>query len=191
MKNRLPQLMLIAAGLLLLILFLKPMWSITLEAPQYPNGVTMYIHIDKINGSEPGTLQNINILNHYIGMKPIEPNAIPELTIFPYIIIGFISLAILFALINNKYLMLIWPILFFVALCMGMYDFYLWEFDYGHDLDPNAAMKFDVESYQPPLFGKKVLLNFVAKSYPHVGAFAMIVSIILAFWGSFLKFKRN
>jgi len=124
-------------------------------------------------------------------MKAIEPSAIPELTYFPYIIIGFIAFALLFALTNNKYLMLIWPIVFAIALFVGMYDFYLWEFDYGHDLDPNAIMKFDVESYQPPLFGTKVLLNFVAKSYPHVGAYAMVTSLLLAFYGSFLKFKKS
>ncbi len=106
MKKRLPQILFILAGLLLLTLFVWPIWRITLVAPQYPHGVHMHIYINKIGGSEPGTLQNINILNHYIGMKPIEPDSIPELKILPVVVLGFAGIAFLFGLINNKYLLL-------------------------------------------------------------------------------------
>ena len=71
--KHLPKLLMIIASLGLLTLFIYPMWRITLFAPQYPTGVTMYIYINKIGGEEPGTLQNVNILNHYVGMKPIVP----------------------------------------------------------------------------------------------------------------------
>ena len=98
----LPKILIIAGSILLLGTFLSPIWSITLEAPQYPTGVTMYIWINKISGSEKGTLQNINILNHYVGMKMIEPESIPELRYFPKIIIGMALLGIAFGLINNK-----------------------------------------------------------------------------------------
>ena len=64
-------------ALSLLALFVWPMWKIVLYAPQYPKGVEMHIHINKIGGKEPGVLQKINILNHYVGMKYIEPESIP------------------------------------------------------------------------------------------------------------------
>ncbi|MDH5608311.1 MAG: hypothetical protein OEY56_02425, partial [Cyclobacteriaceae bacterium] len=92
----------IIGSLSLLGLFWLPLWRITLDAPQYPDGVSMYIYINKIGGSTPGTLQNINILNHYIGMKYIEPDSIPELTYFPYIIIGMSFLGLLFGLLNKR-----------------------------------------------------------------------------------------
>ena len=176
----------LVAGLLLLALFKFPMWRITLLAPQYPDGVHMYIHVNKIGGKTPGTLQNVNILNHYIGMKPIEPDTIPELTYFPYFVIGFSLLAILFAILNYKPLYYVWLILLTIALALAVYDFYLWEYDYGHDLNDNAPMKFDDESFQPPLFGSKVLLNFVAKSFPHIGGYFIMGSWLCAFFALYL-----
>ena len=98
----------ILAAAALLLLFVFPMWRITLIAPQYPDGVTMYIHIDKIGGETPSTLQNINILNHYVGMKYIEPEEIPELQYFPYIIMFMAGLAVLAGIFNKKWMMLGW-----------------------------------------------------------------------------------
>ena len=77
--KKLPRILMILAAASLLTLFLFPMWKIILYAPQYPDGVEMHIWINKISGTSPGTLQNVNILNHYIGMKFIEPDSIPEL----------------------------------------------------------------------------------------------------------------
>ena len=91
--RHLPKIIFIVGAIALLGTFLSPIWRITLEAPQYPQGVTMYIWINKIGGSERGTLQNINILNHYVGMKMIEPESIPELKYFPKVIIGMAVLA--------------------------------------------------------------------------------------------------
>ena len=191
MKLNRSALLMILAGALLLLLFILPMWRISLFAPQYPDGVHMFIYINEIGGSEPGTLQNINILNHYVGMKYIEPDSIPELTYFPYVVIGFTLLAFAFAAMNRKWGYAGWLILFTVALGLALYDFYLWEYDYGHNLDPNAIMKFEGQSFQPPLIGKKNLLNFVAISYPHTGGYAIIASWILASVATWLSFKRE
>jgi len=35
-------------------------------------------------------------------------------------------------------------------------------------------------AYQPPLFGTKEILNFTAHSYPRIGAFILLLSLILA-----------
>lgn len=160
-------------------------------APQYPDGVHMYIYVNKIGGKTPGTLQNINILNHYIGMKPIEPDAIPELKYFPKIVMAFMVLALLTALVNWKPLYLTWIILFSIGLILAIYDFYLWEYDYGHNLDPKAPMVFEDESFQPPLFGSKNLLNFVAKSYPHIGGYFIILSWIFGIFANYLRIRKN
>ena len=82
--------LIIISALLLLGVFFKPLWYIELEAPQYPEGIVMYIHVNKIDGADDNTIANVNILNHYIGMKYIVPESIPELTYFPYVIIGLI-----------------------------------------------------------------------------------------------------
>lgn len=178
--------MLLAAGLLLL-LFVFPMWKITLEAPQFPGGLFMYIWINKITGSTEHILQNINILNHYIGMKKIEPDSIPELTYFPYIVLGMSALGVLFAGINKRGLFLFWLGLLLVLSILGIYDFYLWEYDYGHNLDPTAPIKIPGMVYQPPLFGRKDLLNFIAYSYPATGGYCMGLSMVFSFLAFYFK----
>ncbi|MDP3830428.1 MAG: hypothetical protein Q8Q47_04105, partial [Ignavibacteriaceae bacterium] len=75
------------ASLFLILIFFFPIWSIDLLAPQYPEGIGLKIWINQITGLKPNDLNNINGLNHYIGMKAIVPDSIPELTIMPYIII--------------------------------------------------------------------------------------------------------
>ncbi|NJN26823.1 MAG: hypothetical protein HC819_13025 [Cyclobacteriaceae bacterium] len=186
-----PKIIFIIGAAALLGTFLAPIWRITLEAPQYPQGVTMYIWINKLDGAERGTLQNINILNHYVGMKMIEPESIPELKYFPKIIIGMAVMGVLFGFINNKKLWLTWGIALILLGMLGIYDFYLWEYDYGHNLAPDAPIKVPGMAYQPPLFGTKMLLNFNAISYPHYGSIFIGIAMIFSFLAFFLKKKQE
>jgi len=165
--------MLIAA-ILPLGLFLFPLWKITLEAPQYPTPLGMYIYINDFADANPHDIKNINLMNHYVGMKYI-PDAIPEFKIFPMAIIITSVIGLLIAFMGNYKWFLGWFILMVVMSAAGIYDFYLWEHDYGHNLDPKAIMKFTNPDgtqmgFQPPLFGTKKILNFIAHSYPQLGA---------------------
>ena len=188
--RQLPRILFLLSVIGLLGTFIAPIWRITLEAPQYPEGVTMYIWINKISGSEPGTLQNINILNHYVGMKMIEPESIPELSFFPKIIVGMVVLGLLFGIFGNRKLWLTWGILLLILGILGIYDFYLWEYDYGHNLADDAAIKIPGQAYQPPLIGSKMLLNFNAISYPHTGSIFIGLALLLSFF-SFFKGKKQ
>lgn len=168
------------AALLLAALYVLPIWSIELEAPQYPEGIGLDIYINTIQGKQPQDLQNINGLNHYIGMKPIQPNSIPELKFMPPII-GFLMVTgLVIALWGSRKWVLIWLLLFIALAIVGLVDFYLWEYDYGHNLNPDAAIKVPGMTYQPPLIGSKKLLNFNAISLPHTGFFFALASMGLA-----------
>jgi len=177
-----PWIFMLVAAISLMGMFLFPLWKITLLAPQYPDGLGLFIWVTDVKGSDPSTLQNINILNHYIGMKPIEPDSIPELQFMKYIIIALSGLGLLMAFLNRWQLNLFWLILLVGAGVLAIYDFYLWEYDYGHDLNPDAAIKIEDMAYQPPLIGKKLILNFTAISYPRLGSLFMI----LAMWSGTL-----
>ncbi len=185
--------MMLVASLILLLLFVFPIWSITLQAPQYPNGITMYIWINKMTGDTPSTLQNINLLNHYVGMSRIEPCGFPELSYFPYIIIGLAATGLLSALINRPKVYLAWFLIIVILAVMGLYDFYHWEYIYGHNLNPEAPIKIEGMAYQPPLIGKKTLLNFTAYSWPALGAIMFGLSIIGGFvsWYWSRKIKKH
>ena len=175
--------MLGAAALLLVLAYVFPIWMITLEAPQYPEGLGLEIWIDTVKGQKQHDLSNINNLNHYIGMKRIVPETIPELKWMPWIISGLIVLGLGAALSGKKALLYLWVVIFFVTAVVGLIDFYLWEYDYGHNLDQETAIiKIPGMNYQPPLIGPKKLLNFTAHSWPHVGGWAAFVSLSIGMW---------
>jgi copper chaperone NosL len=190
MRSR-TRIFMLAAAVSLPLMFAFPIWKITLEAPQYPKGLGMYIWVNKITGSEPNTLQNINIMNHYIGMKPIEPESIPELRFMPYIILALTGLALLLVFLNKWQLNLVWVILLAAAAALALYDFYLWEYDYGHNLDPSAAIKIEGMAYQPPLIGKKQILNFLAISLPRVGSLFLALSILSGGLAAYFGIKNR
>lgn len=154
-----------------------PMWRIELTAPQYPEGLLLQLHANKIGGD----VDIINGLNHYIGMKTLHKEDFIEFTILPYII-GFFGLcALTVALVAKKkglYALFTSFILFGI---LAAVDFYRWNYEYGHNLDPNAAIKVPGMSYQPPLLGYKQLLNFGAYSVPDIGGWMLIVSGFLLF----------
>ena len=170
----------IVASLILILSFFFPIWYIDLEAPQYPEGIGLEIWLNKITGQNPHDLNNINGLNHYIGMKEIVPDAIPELKIMPFIIIFLIVFGLISGISGKRSLVYIWIVLFFVIAAVGLYDFYLWGYDFGHDLNPNAAIKVPGMAYQPPLIGSKMLLNFNAISMPHIGTWILVGAVALA-----------
>jgi copper chaperone NosL len=174
------KIILIFASLILVLSFFFPIWYIDLEAPQYPEGIGLEIWLNKITGQKPHDLNNINGLNHYIGMKEIVPDAIPELKIMPFIIIFLILFGLGAGISGKRSLVYIWIVLFFVIAAVGLYDFYMWEYDYGHNLNPHAAIKIPGMAYQPPLIGSKMLLNFNAISMPHIGSWILVASVILA-----------
>jgi len=181
MKKRNKILMVISA-LLLGGIYLFPIWSIQLEAPQYPEGIGLNIWVDTIAGKEPQDLQNINGLNHYIGMREIVPDSIPELKLMPYLVGFLIATGLIVALFGNRKWLLGWLILFLALAITGLVDFYLWEYDYGHNLNPDAPIKVPGMTYQPPLLGSKQLLNIKATSLPHIGFYFALVSMGLAGW---------
>ena len=170
----------IFASLILILSFFFPIWYIDLEAPQYPEGIGFEIWLNKITGQKPHDLENINGLNHYIGMKEIVPDAIPELKIMPFIIIFLILFGLISGISGKRSLVYIWIVLFFVIAAVGLYDFYMWEYDYGHNLNPQAAIKIPGMAYQPPLIGSKMLLNFNAISMPHIGSWILVATVVLA-----------
>ncbi len=185
----------ILGPILTLGLFIFPLWNITLEAPQYPIPLGMDIYINDFADANPHDIKNINLMNHYVGMKYI-PDWIPEFRIFP---IGIITTAIIGVFIgfrSNYKWFLGWFILMVVISAAGLYDFYLWEHDYGNDLDPRAIMKFtnpdgSMMGFQPPLFGSKDILNFKAHSYPRFGAYLLALGMGLSLLAFFVGRKEK
>jgi hypothetical protein len=188
------KILMIIGSLLLLGLFVFPLWNITLEAPQYPIPLGMDIHITKFVDTHEFDIKNINLMNHYVGMQYI-PETIPEFKIFPWAIGIMVTLGVIIGFFGNHKLFLVWFVVMALLGIAGMYDFYLWEHDYGHNLDPKAIMNFknpdgSVMGFQPPLFGSKDILNFKAHSYPRLGTYLMFLGMFLTFIAFFVGKKE-
>lgn len=176
--------------LFLLGLYVLPLWNIMLGAPQYPDPLGMNIHINGIHGVNEFDIQNIDNLNHYIGMKTIpKVEDMWEFQVFPLVIglmVGFgviIGLIGFFRTISPNWF-IGWFLLMSVLGVLGMYDFNTWLVDYGTNLDPNAIMKLTNPdgtpmTYKPPLFGHVKMLNFDVTSMPAAGAWMMFTGMML------------
>ncbi len=174
-SSKLSRILILISGLLLLLTYLFPLWRISLWAPQYPEGLTLNIWANKFTGD----VQTVNVLNHYVGMHPIQEDSFPELKYFPIVFGILIVLALLFSLIGRKIFNYLWA---FILVCFSVWafhDFYNWEYKFGHDLNPDAPIKMDDMVYQPPLVGEKQFLNITAASWPEMGGNAMILSTLL------------
>jgi copper chaperone NosL len=162
--------------LLMLSAYVMPLWHILLDAPQYPEGLEMKIWLNGLSGN----INQINGLNHYIGMKHIVADDFKEFKVLPYVFGAVLAVGAIAAIINSRKLATAW----FISLCLfgivGFSDFYIWEYNYGHHLNPHAAIKVEGMNYQPPLFGYKQLLNFTAGSLPDTGGILIGIGGILA-----------
>ena len=182
--NNIYRIVLILTGLSLLAVLYFPIWCIYLEAPQYPEGLSMSIYVDHIGGD----IDIINGLNHYIGMRTIHANDFIEFSILSYCVMFFSLLFILNGIFASKKFFYLLSILFISFGIIAMIDFWRWEYDYGHHLNEDAAIKVPGMTYQPPLIGYKQLLNFGAYSYPDIGGYVFIAAglVILFFLYKFL-----
>lgn len=165
MLTRLSRWTLGGLSLALVSLYFLPLWRIELEAPQYPEGLGFSIWVDRMSGD----LRSINGLNHYIGMKAIVPDSIPELVVMPWVLALLVAAGLAAAIWGRRIGLAGWVAALGAGALAGLADFWRWGYDYGHDLDPTAAIRIPGMSYQPPLIGSRQLLNFNATSLPDTG----------------------
>lgn len=181
----------VAAAALVVSLFV-PLWRIELDAPQYPEGLSLQIFPHKLGGN----VDIINGLNHYIGMQTLHAENFIEFTILPYIIVFFAVMVLAAGIVGNRKFLKITLFSFVAFGIIAMVDFWRWEYNYGHDLDPNAAIVVPGMAYQPPLIGFKQLLNFGAYSIPDIGGWLFILCGLLlvaavVYEGGLIKRWRN
>ena len=164
------------SALLMILPYFVPLWQILMWAPQYPEGLEMKIWIDNISGD----VKIISALNHYIGMRHIEVSMFPEFKYMIYIVAVLIAAGLAASIVNRRIALVIYSGLIVACGIAALVDFYLWGYDYGHNLDPTAPIVVPGMAYQPPLIGTKQLLNFTAFSGPDVGGWLFLVSGVLA-----------
>lgn len=171
-------LLLAAAGAIIAAIFF-PLWKMHLVAPQYSDGLDLYIYSFKIQGGgfNGQHLAEINNLNHYIGMRPIQQADFTEMQLMPFVF-GVIILLILRSIVFGEMANAV--DLFALYSYFGIFSigaFWYRLYTYGHDLDPHAAVH--IQPFTPMLIGAKQIANFRETSYPQLGAYLLCVSVLL------------
>jgi len=170
------RLLIIIASVVLLFVFLFPLWNMTFFSNQYTDGLALDIYAYRLEGAKTPNrddLREINSLNHYIGMRPLLESDFSEFVWLPFAIGGLVLLA-LRAVVLGKMSKLVDVFVLFVYFSLySLWSFYYRLHSYGHNLDPTAAIK--VEPFTPPLFGEQVVGNFTVYSCPDVASYLFIV----------------
>jgi hypothetical protein len=173
-----PRLLMIAAAACLVVTFFLPLWNLTMFAPQYPDGLRLDIYDYGLRGGNGGQdIREINVLNHYIGMRDLADEDFTEFKWMPFVV-GGIALLILRAVVHGTVAALVDASVVFLYFCL----FSLWSFayklySYGHNLAPTAAVK--VDPFMPPVFGYSRIANFEVYSYPRGATYVMCAALLL------------
>ncbi|MDX1393431.1 MAG: hypothetical protein R3195_03530 [Gemmatimonadota bacterium] len=164
---------LVVAALVLIPSIFLPVWTITLEAPQYPGGLDVVIYPHTVGGE----LTEVNLLNHYIGMHEISADEFPEFIFIPFFILRFAAFGILAALIGRMTFAVIGYMDFVVFGAVMLYVFQHWLTDFGTNLSPNAPI--NLEPFSPSFLGTTTVAQFSVSSWPAVGGVLMLVAGLL------------
>jgi len=188
-----PRMLIFFAAVLLVVSYTLPLWNLTMFAPQYPDGLRLDIYSHTMVGGRGGQdVKEINVLNHYIGMRDLAVEDFTEFKWMPFVL-GALALLFLRAMVHGKVSELLDISMLFVY--FGAFS--LWSFGYklyryGHDLSPMAAVK--VPGFTPPVFGYEKIANFEVYSYPQAGTYLMLGVFVLlgaAFVLAWREYRRS
>jgi hypothetical protein len=188
-----PRVLLLVAMILLVPVYLAPLWNLTMFAPQYPDGLRVNIYGYKLDGGHGGQdVKEVNVLNHYIGMKDLVTADFTEFKWIPFVV-GAIGLLFLRAAVLGRMTHVVDVFVLYVyfgGFALWSFAYKMWS--YGHSLAPTAAVK--VDPFMPPLFGGKQLANFQVYSYPGPASYALSAAalvVVAAIWLAWRQGRRQ
>jgi copper chaperone NosL len=180
----LPIIFFLIAALLLITSIFFPYWKMTLQAPQYPKGLSVQAYIYKLTGD----VGEIDGLNHYIGMRPLGEAAQLErsLSIVAVSVLSLLLVAAIF--IHSKFsVLLALPAILYPFIFLG--DMYFWLRNFGLNLDPAAPLSNAIKPFVPPILGVGKLAQFVTIAQVQTGFYLALMASIFILIG--LYFQRR
>lgn len=165
---------LVALVVPLVFALVVPLWHIRMEAPQYPQGLSVDVYAHTIEGGREGAdLREINLLNHYIGMKKLDRAQLSDLDWIPFAIGVLAILTLRVAAIGNVRSLVDLAVMsgYFCAFSAGRFVYRLYT--YGHNLDPEAPVK--VPPFTPVIIGTKQIGNFTTHGVPGNGTYLLAI----------------
>lgn len=176
----------IAAALIAVAAFM-PLWNLILNAPQYPDGVRLTAYGSRMEGD----LQEINALNHYVGIPRIDPASIWELKFFPFAIAGLVGVLLLGAFFARRRALRLAIVAVVWMLPVGfLLDLQWWLYRYGHDLNPDAPIRLD--PFTPRVLGSTEIVNFDSDAMVTGGFWLFILAALIITAGPWtVRFVRD
>jgi hypothetical protein len=175
-----PLVFFLLAGVILLVSTDMPYWRLTLHAPQYPKGLTVRAYLTHLTGDT----QEINELNHYIGMMPLELGGQIERSTAVAALIGVALLLLLASLIHTRWAALLaLPALLFPL--VFLIDLQGWLYYCGHHLDKKAALSSSIKPFTPHVLGLGRVGQFKTVAMTEQGfwlAVAAAVIVLVGLW---------
>ncbi|MDR0408609.1 MAG: cytochrome C [Campylobacteraceae bacterium] len=166
-----------------------PVWSVSLEAPNYPkdafpDGIPVFFHFDGFSGE----VNEMNTINHYIGMYPMERGAQLEMSLMPYIFLITTLAMIIYLYWNSRksWILMLLPSLLPVGF---LADFAGWLYWFGHNMQEWGAFK--IKPFMPTVFGEGKVAQFTTHSYPAVGFYLLCLISVLSILAIFSKLKQS
>lgn len=184
-----PRALLAAAALALLLTYVIPLWNLTMFAPQYPEGLRLDIYSWTLAGGNDGQdVKEINVLNHYIGMRDLTNEDFTEFKWMPFVIGGLALLFLRAAVHGDVGSLLDVTVMFAYFGLFSLWSFSYKLYQYGHNLAPTAAVK--VDPFMPPIFGFKQIANFQVYSYPKPGTYVMAAVVVMLSAALFVAWRE-
>src|SRR5262245_12712288 len=147
-----PRVLVLLASLLMIAVYLFPLWRLTMFAPQYPQGLRLEIYSYKLDGGNHGQdVREVNVLNHYIGMKDLTTEAFTEFKWIPFVVGGLALLFLRSAVHGQMHTLVDVVVMYLYFAFFSLWSFAYKLYTYGHNLDEKAPVK--VAPFMPPLFG--------------------------------------
>ncbi|MCK5572156.1 MAG: hypothetical protein KAJ12_05325 [Bacteroidetes bacterium] len=178
------------AFLALVPTFFAPLWHMTFLAQQYPEGLNLYIYSHNLIGGDDGNdLTEINVLNHYIGMAELQEEDFTEFKWIPLIVGLLVVLALRSVAIGTLSSVVDIGVFFLYFALFSMWRFWYMLYNYGHNLDPKAAVK--VEPFMPPLFGTEMVGQFTVTSLPSTGSIFFFLFLVLLTSAIYVTYRQQ
>ncbi|HRV95556.1 MAG TPA: cytochrome C [Anaerolineae bacterium] len=171
-----PTLLFAAAAILLIISIFLPYWSLVLHAPQYPGGLVVNAYVNHLEGD----VREIDGLNHYIGMRPLNEAAQLERTVSIFAI-GALALLVVAAIFIHS------PWAALLALPAVLLPGGFWLNNFGQNLDPTAALSNSVEPFTPTILGEGVIGQFKTVAYADFGLILATIASLLILVGLYMQ----
>ncbi len=171
----------VASVLLFAASFFRPWWSFKLYAPQYPQGLNLEISLTGMGGD----VHEIDLLNHYIGMKHLATAAQVERHLAGYGVaaIGIVTLAALLVAGKKLNRLVFVPALAFPV--VFLMDSFYWLYSYGHGLDPKAPLH--IAPFTPEMFGNGKIGQFETFASPSLGFWLAVAGVAIVVIGTVVR----